>query len=194
MQLFFSKNIIYFLTEKKSSNFVYRKMDFRVDCWLFESKEWILIFSLKIDFWSLDFVESESELLVGFNAEYPTVLFFMADGKSIRKVFTVIIYLYSLLCSYMIKLDQDLFFIEDILSIFVFLRSLNTFYEDWQRIGFSRTLDWYHVSQLKMTSPDYRGLSVRIVHNIWEPLFSFWEGRLMKCDIAKYYLISNLLL
>ena len=186
MQLFFSKNIIHFLTEKKSSNFVYRKMDFRVDCWLFESKEGILIFSLKIDFWSLDFMESESELLVGFNAEYETVLFFMADGKSIRRVFTVIIYtciLYSVVTwSNSIRIS-----IEDILSISVILRSLNTFYEDWQRIGFSKTLDWYHLSQLKMTSAHYWGLSVRIVHNIWEPLFSFWEGRLMKYDIVKEY-------
>ena len=91
-------------------------------------------------------MESESALLVGFNAEYPTVLFFMADDKSIRKVFTVIIYIYSLHCSYMIKLDQDLIFSEDFLSISVILRSLNTFYEDWQRIGFSRTLHWYHLS------------------------------------------------
>ena len=98
-------------------------------------------------------------------------------------MFTIIIYLYSLFCSFMIILDQDLFSIEDFLSISVILRSLSTLYEDWKRIRFSRTLDWYHLSQLKMTSAHYWGLSVRIVLNIWEPLSSFWEGRLMKNNI-----------
>ena len=94
----------------------------------------------------------------------------------------------------MIILDQDLFSIEDFLSISVILRSLTTFYEDWQRIGFSRMLDWYHLGQLKMTSAHYWGLSVRIVLTIWEFLSSFWEGRPKKYDIVKEYWIKNLTL
>jgi len=55
----------------------------------------------------------------------------------------------------MIILDQDLFSIEDFVSISVILGSLTTFYEDWKRIGFSRTLDWYRLSQFKMTIAHY---------------------------------------
>ena len=58
-----------------------------------------------------------------------------------------------------------LFTIEDFLSISIILRSLTTFYEDWKRIGFSRMLDWYHLTQLKMTSAHYWGLPVRILLN-----------------------------